>query len=372
MSPEQAMGDGDVDHRTDLWSVGAILYEMLLGRVPYDGRTYNIVISKLLTEQFPAPREVAPELPAEVEEVVLGAMARELKARYDSAVEFRAAVQRAREAVAELEGRAPDAAATLASRSRAQLDSDAPTLESHSDAPTAVLERGAVDDERSDTLTTTTEATKTVSRSRPKTPLLAGVFAVALLGAIIGAGAVLLDLSPGDDEDPGSIAAGRPDARALAEPATPLPDAGEPTPRPTPELREAAEEEPPTAPAPATAAPPPPASPPSPPPGQRLPRSEPRPLDRDEIRRELTGLEAQVRRCLLRGDSPPDRLVLRVAIDGSGRARYVGATPAPPASATRCLRQLFARARLRETGAETVTVTHAYRGSGLMSSPFDE
>jgi len=71
MSPEQLFGSGNVDTRADVWSVGAILYEMLAGRPPYDLPTLTRICAELATDKPPPPlgavnEEVAPELEAVV------------------------------------------------------------------------------------------------------------------------------------------------------------------------------------------------------------------------------------------------------------------------------------------------------------------
>ena len=58
MSPEQAKGAKDIDHRTDLYSVGVILYEAVTGRVPFNAETFNELIFKIVLEASPAARAV--------------------------------------------------------------------------------------------------------------------------------------------------------------------------------------------------------------------------------------------------------------------------------------------------------------------------
>ena len=84
MAPEQARGEG-ADHRADVYALGAILYELLTGKVPYEGQTAGEVLHKILTSEPPSPREHAPDLPYELETVVLTAMAREPFFRYQTA-----------------------------------------------------------------------------------------------------------------------------------------------------------------------------------------------------------------------------------------------------------------------------------------------
>ena len=85
MSPEQAKGLLDVDHRADLYAVGVLLYETLTGRLPFSGANYNQVMAAVLSEPFDTPRTINPSLPEELERVVLRAMMRDRSQRYQSA-----------------------------------------------------------------------------------------------------------------------------------------------------------------------------------------------------------------------------------------------------------------------------------------------
>ncbi|MDI3281406.1 MAG: Stk1 family PASTA domain-containing Ser/Thr kinase, partial [Bacillota bacterium] len=92
-SPEQARG-GRVGPQSDLYSLGVVLYEMLTGRVPYEGETAISVALKHLEEGVPSVRAVNKAVPVEVERIVCRAMAKELKDRYASAQEMIADLQR--------------------------------------------------------------------------------------------------------------------------------------------------------------------------------------------------------------------------------------------------------------------------------------
>jgi serine/threonine protein kinase len=94
VSPEQVAGK-QVDHRTDIYSLGVVLYEMVTGRVPYQGETPMGVMFKHLYEPLPLPRNLMPNLPEEVERVILKAMAKEPDDRYEQAGELAEALQRA-------------------------------------------------------------------------------------------------------------------------------------------------------------------------------------------------------------------------------------------------------------------------------------
>jgi serine/threonine-protein kinase len=86
MSPEQARGETDLDHRIDIYAVGVIMYELLTGRVPFPGQNYLGVISKHLTEEPVPPRKARPDRPITVaaERVTLKAMAKDRNARYQT------------------------------------------------------------------------------------------------------------------------------------------------------------------------------------------------------------------------------------------------------------------------------------------------
>lgn len=87
-SPEQARGEA-VDARTDLYSTGVLLYEMLAGRPPFKGDTAVSVAYQHVSEKVTAPSEHNPELTPELDQVVLNALAKDREDRFQSAEEFR-------------------------------------------------------------------------------------------------------------------------------------------------------------------------------------------------------------------------------------------------------------------------------------------
>ncbi|MEW5739373.1 MAG: serine/threonine-protein kinase [Myxococcota bacterium] len=85
-APEQARAR-ELDARTDVFAAGIVLYEMLTGQLPFQGRMMD-VLSKIVRGQFPRPREVNPRVPAELERIVLKALALEKADRFQTAEAF--------------------------------------------------------------------------------------------------------------------------------------------------------------------------------------------------------------------------------------------------------------------------------------------
>ena len=89
ISPEQAKG-GRVDHRSDLYSLGVVMYEMVAGRPPYDGESPVSVAIQHIAGGAIRPSKLNPNIPAGLEQIILRAMAHDLKDRYASAVDMMA------------------------------------------------------------------------------------------------------------------------------------------------------------------------------------------------------------------------------------------------------------------------------------------
>jgi serine/threonine protein kinase len=88
MSPEQARGDTAVDARADLWSMGAVLFELCVGHRPFEASTFTLLVVKILTEDAPRADVANPAVSRALADVIAKALARDRDQRFSSAREM--------------------------------------------------------------------------------------------------------------------------------------------------------------------------------------------------------------------------------------------------------------------------------------------
>jgi len=93
MSPEQATATKELDGRTDIYSLGCVLYEMLVGEVPFHGPTPQAILARKLNEPLPRISVVREAVPAALEAVIAKALARVPADRYQTVAEFRGTIE---------------------------------------------------------------------------------------------------------------------------------------------------------------------------------------------------------------------------------------------------------------------------------------
>ncbi len=197
MSPEQGQGLS-VDERTDVYSLGIILYEMLTGRVPYEAETPMGVVVKHITSPLPLPRSINPTIPEPVERVILKALAKDPRDRF----------ARAGQLVSALE-----AAVVQAGRDKTARASTGPISETQAAAPPAPTYPATVPAQR---------------RGLPLIAIAGGAGALLVVGMALVAGLVVWlgwdQADSGGRAEPDSYLAmaTAPPPAAAAAPAVPL------------------------------------------------------------------------------------------------------------------------------------------------------
>ncbi|HXT96760.1 MAG TPA: serine/threonine-protein kinase [Polyangia bacterium] len=92
MSPEQCKGAGTLDHRTDIYSLGVMLFEMLAGRPPFTAEGVGELFAKHMLEEAPQLSEFAPQVPAYMTAAIMRSLQKEPRDRFESMEEFRKAL----------------------------------------------------------------------------------------------------------------------------------------------------------------------------------------------------------------------------------------------------------------------------------------
>ncbi len=241
MSPEQAQGQKSVDHRTDVWAIGVILFRALTRRYPFEDAAYPMLVLRICTETPPRVRSLRPELPPELDDLVERCLRREVDQRMASCRELRDALR----AFVEM-GDLPPApfAATIVSSSTGPGSSSPGTQGPGTPSASAP---GPVSDEAriSHPVNTARSAEPSMSGTSPNAVsgirttglrnagLVAAALAVATL-AIVGIGALAMRGDPPRSPVGAALAEATPDAPPPSAMGTAPTPSGTPAPIDTP------------------------------------------------------------------------------------------------------------------------------------------
>jgi serine/threonine protein kinase len=410
MSPEQASGERDIDHRVDLWSVGAILYQMATGELPFPGQSYNEVLTRIVLRELTHPREINPEIPEWLERVILRAMTWDREERYRSAGEFagdlvsssgRASAFEISEAgldetlsreLSAAERESIGQAETVASPS-ASVEDSIPTLgEEVAEARRGLDRTAPIDDVEVGTGVPVDSLGGVVRDSlvepgrRPSRLLVAaigGLCAVLIVGGVITYLALTAHDGVEDTADSEIVAsaAGQEGPESTPQPADePAQAATEPA-QPTAEPRRSehliaadlSPAPPQTEPRADRGAGPRPhvgaeqttgeglraGSQPSP-----SKETQVTPLTRQEVASVMRKIAPSVLRCLGSSEDRPPVVRVKLVIAGNGSATYQGAAPSLSSKVTGCLRSSVTGLRFRASGGEPFPVNFPYKTRG--------
>jgi serine/threonine-protein kinase len=92
MSPEQCRGEGEIDHRADIYALGVVLFEMLTGQLPFSGEAYSDVLVKQVTMRPPWARSIVPDLPEALDRILQCALAKHPDDRFPTMAALREAL----------------------------------------------------------------------------------------------------------------------------------------------------------------------------------------------------------------------------------------------------------------------------------------
>ena len=243
MSPEQVRSAKTVDERTDIWSLGVILFELIAGRPPFDGSA-TAVAASIVADEPPSLRDVRADVPEGLAEIVRTALAKDPKARFADVQSFAKALAPftlAASAASGLGGlgRARDVGGPSGGPPRAPFGSSAsfasaPTMLQPTPAPVAgePLQQKPGDASPTATAAGWTKGGADAPRGRRRVAVV--VAALAVITVVTGGGVVLTKLLAGGEKTPSAATASTGSNAAVARDATGAGGAGVATSTSTP------------------------------------------------------------------------------------------------------------------------------------------
>jgi serine/threonine-protein kinase len=125
MSPEQCEGKGQIDHRSDVYSIGVVMYELLTGRVPFPGEGFGEILVAHLTKTPDPPSALNPDVKPEIEALVLHAIEKDRNRRFQNMQEF---VDALRDPAGHMQAYRPLPGYTPSNTGSTQMIGDSPTV----------------------------------------------------------------------------------------------------------------------------------------------------------------------------------------------------------------------------------------------------
>jgi serine/threonine-protein kinase len=191
MSPEQCEGKGLIDHRSDIYAMGVVMYEMITGRVPFPGEGFGEILVAHLTREPEPPHTLRPDVPPELEAICMHAIQKDKLRRFQTMEEF---VEALRNPVQHMQTYAPNPGYEPSNFGATVLMGNNPVSLGGNHI---TGQRGPLtgQGQRPTTLSGAAGEMQAGGQAKSKTPLVAAVAAVVLLG---GGGAAFLATRGGD------------------------------------------------------------------------------------------------------------------------------------------------------------------------------
>jgi len=190
MSPEQCEGKGLIDLRSDVYSLGIMMYELLTGRVPFPGEGFGEILVAHLTKQPEPPSTINPDVTPQLEAIVMHAIEKDRNRRFQNMTEFLAAVENPDAHYSSWQGLpAPSASTSHSGGTMMMPEGSARTPTGQGARPTTGQRKGPTTQTGPTPTTLSGAASETYNGDVPRksrAPLFAAIGGVVAIGAVIG------------------------------------------------------------------------------------------------------------------------------------------------------------------------------------------